>query len=121
MSSTNPNPSAESQPARKRRKCGHCGQEGHDKRNCQALQQQRAENPTNSAVERHNPPQNVAQMPSTPPTRRQNISQVDMDHVIYVIFDLETTGFSKDRHHIIEIAAKIGDIRLAVIIIIHNF
>ena len=107
MSSTNPNPSAESQPPRKRRKCGHCGQEGHDKRNCQALQQGRAENPTDSAVDRQDPPQNVAQMPSTLPTRRQNISQVDMDHVIYVIFDLETTGFSKDRHHIIEIAAKI--------------
>ena len=107
MSSTNPNPSAESQPPRKRRKCGHCGQEGHDKRNCQALQQGRAENPTDSAVGHRNSPQNVPQAPSTPPTRRRNTSQVDMDQVLYVIFDLETTGFSRDRHHVIEIAAKI--------------
>jgi DNA polymerase III epsilon subunit-like protein len=30
-----------------------------------------------------------------------------MQHVLYVVFDLETTGFSKERHEIIEIAAQI--------------
>jgi DNA polymerase III epsilon subunit-like protein len=33
----------------------------------------------------------------------------DVSHTIYVVFDLETTGFSKERNFIIEIAAEILD------------
>jgi DNA polymerase III alpha subunit (gram-positive type) len=33
----------------------------------------------------------------------------DVSHTIYVVFDLETTGFSKERNYIIEIAAQILD------------
>ena len=30
-----------------------------------------------------------------------------MGRAVYVIFDLETTGFPKERHHIIEVAGKV--------------
>jgi DNA polymerase III epsilon subunit-like protein len=33
----------------------------------------------------------------------------DVSHTIYIVFDLETTGFSKERNYIIEIAAEILD------------
>jgi DNA polymerase III epsilon subunit-like protein len=36
-------------------------------------------------------------------------SGLDLAACIYVVFDLETTGLSKDRHHIIEIAAAMVD------------
>ena len=107
MSDTDPNPSAEPPPTRKRRKCGYCGYEGHDRRNCQYVPRARVENTSNSDPVEPTPPQIVEETPPTAPPRQQNITEVDMGHCIYVIFDLETTGFSKDRHHIIEIAGKV--------------
>jgi DNA polymerase III epsilon subunit-like protein len=39
---------------------------------------------------------------------------VDVDRAIYIVFDLETTGFSKDRNYVIDIACEMvsstGDI-----------
>ena len=48
MSSINPNPSGELQPMRTRRKCGHCGKEGHDKRTCETLEEERRRSNVNS-------------------------------------------------------------------------
>ena len=106
MSSINPNPSGELQPMRKRRKCGHCGKEGHDKRTCESLEEERRCSHTNSATEPRNPPENVQQPAATQPVPHEDISQIDIESVLYIVFDIETTGFSKDRHHIIEIAAQ---------------
>ena len=36
-----------------------------------------------------------------------NSVPIDLGKCMYVVFDLETTGFSKERNHIIEIAAQI--------------
>lgn len=43
------------------------------------------------------------------PLFQNDDDQFDGSHTIYVVFDLETTGFSKERNDIIEIAAEILD------------
>jgi DNA polymerase III epsilon subunit-like protein len=44
----------------------------------------------------------------TPRTLR-NTSDFDIDNVVYIVFDIETTGFSRIRHSIIEIACILLD------------
>ncbi len=54
-----------------------------------------------ATYEAHN--QNIMETPHV----NQSPQLLDIDNVIYIVFDIETTGFSKDRNHIIEIACEI--------------
>lgn len=85
------------------RKCGACGGSGHDRRNCPSSQNTTAVIPSllghsdTTAVE----------IPQLPPLL--NIQpfarpyEINMERVLYFVFDLETTGFVNKRDEIIEI------------------
>ena len=49
----------------------------------------------------------VAQQAPRPPVMHSTITPIKLEGALYVVFDLETMGFSKDSHHIIEIATLI--------------
>jgi DNA polymerase III, alpha subunit (gram-positive type) len=81
--------------SRRPRKCSSCGRTGHDKRKCPS----RAPNnevSTPGASEQRNRP-------------TQQPLQVDFTSCVYCVFDLETTGFSRNYHDIIEICAILAD------------
>ena len=81
------------------RKCGLCGLTGHDKRNCPNLANQASKN--QNPLLRSNPAANIT-------TTTQEISaSVCWDSCYYVVFDIETTGFSRRRNEIIQIGAQI--------------
>jgi Exonuclease len=102
-------------PARKRkasikkRKCSGCGGEGHDRRNCPAGP---AAAPRKAARKQVVQPDAVEEAPQQPPLDApvvENTPTVDLDKVLYVVFDLETTGRSWPHSEIIELAAQILD------------
>jgi DNA polymerase III epsilon subunit-like protein len=82
---------------RRPRTCSVCKQSGHDKRNCPAAASL-ALTPQESRCR----PQNIS---------RPIVAQVDMNSCIYCVFDLETTGFSRNYHDIIEICGILLDAR----------
>jgi hypothetical protein len=96
-------------PPPKRRKCANCKQVGHNRRTCTAAPAE----PTVGAIA--NTPRNrngVVATPSTAPyavTPVADPSYINWDHALYVIFDLETTGRSRSKSEIVEIAAIILD------------
>jgi DNA polymerase III epsilon subunit-like protein len=99
-------------PVAKQRKCGGCGQIGHNRRTCPvlpaAVARRTPAGPTGTVVGQNA----VTEVGSPPPfvvTTVQDASSVDWDKVLYVVFDLETTGRSRQRDEIIEVAAVILD------------
>ena len=52
----------------------------------------------NSVTKPTNPNENVQQAAATQPVPHQDISQIDIECVLYIVFDVETTGFSNDQH-----------------------
>ena len=98
-----------SRPPRKKRKCGGCGQTGHDRRNCPSVPRQPRENPVSDTAPATN---GVQIVPSPIPfviTTTRGVSPIDWDKVLYIVFDLETTGRSRQKDEIIEIAALVLD------------
>jgi DNA polymerase III epsilon subunit-like protein len=94
-------------PVAKQRKCGGCGQTGHNRRTCPVVPFAAAP-PAPAALV--GGPNAVTEVGSPPPilvTAVQNASSIDWDKVLYVVFDLETTGRSRQRDEIIEVAALI--------------
>jgi DNA polymerase III epsilon subunit-like protein len=96
-------------PPAKQRKCGVCCAFGHDKRTCPVNRARQAQNPSSTAVGDANdvdnqqpPPENITILPNAPPI-------IDWDRVIYVVFDLETTGRQRQKDEIIELAACVLD------------
>jgi len=82
------------------RLCSVCKQPGHDKRNCSQKELPTTSTPTTS----HSTSSNT--------TRRRSptlTATVDYETCSYCVFDLETTGFSRKKHDIIEICAIILD------------
>lgn len=93
------------QPPPKRRQCGHCKGVGHDRRNCPHL---RTTSATNLAeIDRENretlEPGTIRPPPDATITPED--LQVPWDNVVYCLFDLETTGLSRQTDEIIEVAA----------------
>ncbi|KAG7353873.1 exonuclease [Nitzschia inconspicua] len=96
-----------SQQPPKRRKCGACKGVGHDRRNCPALRATKANNLAIPAVENRN---GLDGGPSRLPigaTMPEIIPNINWDKVCYVLFDLETTGGSRTKDDIIELAAMV--------------
>jgi DNA polymerase III epsilon subunit-like protein len=96
-----------SEPLRKRRKCGNCKEEGHDRRNCPLIRAASARNLAADSNKNQNgvggsaswaPPAAVA-----PPVA----AHVNWDKVCYVLFDLETTGGSRTDDGIIELTPMV--------------
>ena len=108
MSSDPPAPPIEA-PSTTKRKCRNCGLPGHNKRTCRAATVDRAVTVAGNVANNRNP---VVQPPLVPPltiTPIRQPSSINWENVIYVVFDLETTGFNRQRNEIIELSAIILD------------
>jgi DNA polymerase III epsilon subunit-like protein len=109
MPSPNKTPVRKRKASIKKRKCGACGAEGHDCCNCPASPGAAKRKAARKQVVEAN---GVAEAPQEPPlvaTVVRDASILDWDKVLYVVFDLETTGRSRQQHEIIELAAQILD------------
>jgi DNA polymerase III alpha subunit (gram-positive type) len=99
-------------PVAKQRKCGVCGLLGHNCRKCPAVPAAAAAPVVNGQVRDGNDVNSVTEVipppPPVLPTEENNID-IDWGSVLYVVFDLETTGRSRQRDKIIELAAIILD------------
>ena len=86
------------------RKCGVCSGVGHDRRNCPTLPSTVRGAPSDTDIE--GTP--GVEIPPLPPLANSQPSgnplEINMDWVLYFVFDLETTGFVHKRDKIIEIA-----------------
>ena len=94
-------------PVAKQRKCGGCGQIGHNRRTCPVVPATVAPPAPAGPVVGQNAVTEVGSPPPLVLTAAQDASNVDWDKVLYVVFDLETTGRSRQRDEIIEVAAVI--------------
>ena len=99
-------------PAPKLRKCGSCGQLGHDRRTCSVVLPEVAVDGAR-IVRQGDDGENVVEVPDPPPPPVQapvvQASLMDWEKVIYVVFDLETTGRSRQQDEVIELAAVVLD------------
>ena len=93
--------SATNQKKREPRKCGECGAVGHDRRTCPKLGKNQSKNQKRSEIRQQKDPREQPGPTIDPPD--------EMERCYYVVFDIETTGFSIQRKEIIQIAAKIID------------
>jgi hypothetical protein len=112
MSSPKRPASAIERPVAKQRKCGVCGQLGHNRRKRPAAPAAPAAPFVKGQVDGPNFENNVEEADSPPPpvpTANDDASYIDWGSVLYVVFDLETTGRSRERDEIIELAAVILD------------
>ena len=99
-------------PAPKLCKCGSCGQLGHDRRTCSVVLPEVAVDGAR-IVRQGDDGENVVEVPDPPPPPVQapvvQASLMDWEKVIYVVFDLETTGRSRQQDKVIELAAFVLD------------
>jgi DNA polymerase III epsilon subunit-like protein len=112
MSSPKRPPGPIDAPPTKQRKCGGCGQFGHDRRNCPAVSQKVAVD-TGRKRKKTKENQNAVEKPDSdpppdPPTPPE-AHEIDWDRVLYVVFDLETTGRRREQDEVIELAAVVLD------------
>ena len=86
------------------RKCGVCHGIGHDRRNCPSLLTTVVRAPSVTDTSHTT----GVEIPPVPPLvnlqQLGNPIEIDMERVLYFVFDLETTGFVNKRDEIIEIA-----------------
>ena len=83
------------------RKCGECGAIGHDRRTCPKLGKEQRQNQNRFQKRQRKHPEVQTRPTFHPPDV--------IERCYYVVFDIETTGFSIQRNEIIQIAAKIID------------
>jgi hypothetical protein len=97
-------------PAPKLRKCGSCGQLGHDRRTCSVVLPEVAVDGAR-ILQQGNNGENVVEIPDPPPPPVQapvvQASLMDWEKIIYVVFDLETRGRSRQQDEVIELAAVV--------------
>ena len=88
-------PACKKRQVTKPRKCGGCGQLGHDRRNCLVpklpavrprARKQVVDEVSGDEVSLDHPP---------PTTVVEDASNINWERVLYVVFDLETTGRSR--------------------------
>lgn len=91
------------------RKCGICGELGHDKRKCPSAL------PADGTIVVAAPPPQQNRLPRTPSTHPivtttpAKSTDIIWEHTLFVVFDLETTGRSKTNDEITEIGAQVLD------------
>jgi hypothetical protein len=105
-------PASINRPVAKQCKCGVCSQLGHNRRKCPAAPAATANLVANNNAVGPNAVTAVAEVVPPPPPilpTEENIINIDWGSVLYVVFDLETTGRSRQRHEIIKLAAVILD------------
>jgi hypothetical protein len=108
MASPKRTPAPIDPPVAKQRKCGGCGQTGHNRRTCPVVPAAAAPPVPAATVGGQNAVTEVGSPPPLVLTDVQDASSVDWDKVLlYVVFDLETTGRSRQRDEIIEVAAVV--------------
>ena len=88
-------------PSTQARKCGICGVVGHNRRTCPTV-------PENTRRHQNAVPRRTQPSSTRTPTP-VIIPPITLDKCYYIVFDIETTGFSKNHHEIIQLAAKILD------------
>jgi hypothetical protein len=99
-------------PVAKQCKCGVCGQLGHNRRKCPAAPAATAAPVVDGQVRDGNDVNSVTKdVPPPPPVLQAEDygSNIDWGSFLYVVFDLETTGRSRQRDEIIALAAVILD------------
>jgi hypothetical protein len=104
--------SAIERPVAKQCKCGVCGLLGHNHRKCPVVPAAASAPVVDGQVDCPNFENGVEEANSPPPpvpTADDNASCIDWDNILYVVFDLETTGRSRQKDKIIELAAVILD------------
>ena len=105
MSSSN-NEDINSRPIkRKKRCCRICGLPGHDRRICPSKTDRDQQSTRNSNTLTTPPPQVLEQ--GTDQAVFVDGHDYALDECVYVVIDLETTGFSRTLDHIIEIALEV--------------
>ena len=94
---------------KRKRLCGICGQEGHDRRTCRSVVQEDRNSDVNLERRSTPPPRDDEGTDFEAQQTPQNDAVVlpQLGHCLYCVLDLETTGFSRSRNHIIEVAAQI--------------
>ena len=117
--------------SKRARQCGLCGQSGHDRRNCPSKKKSTnqennspqsaggASRPGNNAgilcedvetIQEETVRETVTRNPTpVPQTVDPVLIILDPSRILYLCFDLETTGFSRTNDSIIEIAATLLD------------
>jgi hypothetical protein len=93
----------------KKQKCGACAAEGHDCSNCPAGPGAALCKAAQKQVVKADGFVEAPQEPPLVATVAQDAFTLDWDKVLYVVFDLQTTGRSWQQHKIIELAAQILD------------
>lgn len=109
MASPKKTPVRKKRIVKQKRRCAVCSQVGHDRRNCPQLPGGAPHRAARMDVIIQN---GVEEGPQSPPliaTAVPTISNIDWENVLYVVFDLETTGRSRQRDEIIEVAAQFLD------------
>jgi DNA polymerase III epsilon subunit-like protein len=111
-------PSPRQSPARKKRKitkphkCVGCGEVGHNRQKCPTnpgSAPSRPRRPATIRVAHQNDVEGGPPHPLFMPSVVQDVSSVNWEKVLYLIFDLETTDRSQQLAAIIEIAAQVLD------------
>ena len=108
-------PSPKKPPARKKRqvkqprKCGGCGQLGHDRSNCPVPNLPAAHPRARKQVVDEVSVDEVSLDHPPPTTVVEDASNINWECILYVVFDLETTGCSWQFSEIIEVAGQIID------------
>ena len=76
-------------PGKKQRQrvCGLCKRQGHNRRTCPEVGKN----------------QDKEKDRSSQPNKKQKTTDIDDNKLIFIVFDLETTGFSRDQDYIIEV------------------
>ena len=98
---THLNTSTSNRRIRQPRRCGICGATGHDRRNYPNAANSSSENQNAFQIQSRNATNNRPSTSIPPPRHVQQCS--------CVVFDTDTTGFSPQRHEIIQLAAQIFD------------
>ena len=91
---------SEHPPKRPKRKCCLCGEVGHDRRNCPTVARDTFANQQQNQQPDHDDGENS---PENDPTAK-TVNSINSEEVLYCVFDLETTGYSRERDDIIEIS-----------------
>ena len=101
---TNPQPTK-----RRKRSCGICGKEGHDRRLCPSRPTHPQELDQNTNSTSTPPPRNNAEAPNRVNEHSAGLPQDGpaLNQCIFVVLDLETTGLSRTTNNIIEVAAEV--------------